>query len=86
VASGDGWEWATDPRFPLWCLTFTKDLAPAEVLRRYATCGEGGRAAHGLVAAARAVRGHRRHPTEPPLTRTPAQGGAVTIETGRGRL
>ncbi|MGW0185744.1 DUF6461 domain-containing protein [Streptomyces sp. NPDC003362] len=35
MAGGDGWAWATEPRFPLWCLTFTKDLTPAEVLRRY---------------------------------------------------
>ncbi|MFD8913444.1 DUF6461 domain-containing protein [Streptomyces sp. NPDC059575] len=29
------WEWATDPRFPLWCVTFTRHLAPDKVLRRY---------------------------------------------------
>ncbi|MGW1278904.1 DUF6461 domain-containing protein [Streptomyces tsukubensis] len=29
------WAWATDPRYPLWCLTFTRNLEPAEVLRRY---------------------------------------------------
>ncbi|GGT78933.1 hypothetical protein GCM10010207_88270 [Streptomyces atratus] len=34
---GDQWEWATDPRYPLWCVTFTKGLMPDEVLRRYGT-------------------------------------------------
>ncbi|MYQ48615.1 hypothetical protein GTW40_26845 [Streptomyces sp. SID4985] len=29
------WRWATDPRFPVWCVTFTRDLTPDEVLRRY---------------------------------------------------
>ncbi|WP_329127469.1 hypothetical protein [Streptomyces sp. NBC_01465] len=32
---GDHWDWVTSPRYPLWCVTFTKSLAPPEVLRRY---------------------------------------------------
>ncbi|MFK4272571.1 DUF6461 domain-containing protein [Streptomyces milbemycinicus] len=35
MVSSDEWGWATDPRYPLWCVTFTRGLAPAEVLRRY---------------------------------------------------
>lgn len=27
--------WATDPRHALWCVTFTRNVTPADVLRRY---------------------------------------------------
>ncbi|MEU3400798.1 DUF6461 domain-containing protein [Streptomyces filamentosus] len=31
------WEWVTDPRFPIWCVTFSKGLTSGEVMRRYGT-------------------------------------------------
>ncbi|GAB2974751.1 hypothetical protein GCM10023080_044160 [Streptomyces pseudoechinosporeus] len=35
MTDDDEWGWAVDPRYSLWCLTFTRGLNPADVLRRY---------------------------------------------------
>ncbi|WP_420711617.1 DUF6461 domain-containing protein [Streptomyces sp. NRRL F-5193] len=35
MTEGYGWEWVTGLRFPIWCVTFTRDLLSSEVMRRY---------------------------------------------------